>query len=243
MGYEHMDQLRSRLGTYDAGMILDVAIGRGGFLKFVLGAFGTWNGAAGIDINPDSLETAKSVLGSLPVTLVKGSALSMPFPDHVFDTVTLSHSLHHMEDTEGLVAEIARVCKAGGLILINEMINDQATTMQENHMLYHHLISEIDNQLGHYHRDLYSTKELKNLINESGFQIVEQFLHEETKGSGTRKEDIDELVRSLNRRIEMLHNTEYYYFYENKIHEVIDRLQKDGFHKPKEMAVFLRKGK
>lgn len=243
MDYENMDVLRNRLKRYDAGMILDVATGRGEFLHFVLHAFRTFNGAAGIDVNKDSLAMAKETFGDLPVTLVTGSALSMPFPDHFFDTVTISHSLHHIEDLEGLFTEMTRVCRTDGLIVINEMINDKVTTMQGNHMLYHHLISEIDNRLGHYHRDIYNRKELTGLIEESSFQMLEQFVHGETAGTVIRQEDIDQLVASLNRRIDMLHNTEYFYFYENKIREVIERIRRDGFQKPKQMAFLLRPGR
>lgn len=240
MSYENMDQLRKRLGMHDAGMILDVAAGRGEFLRFVLRSLRTWNGAAGIDIDPASLTMAKENLGDLPVTLVTGSALSMPFPDHVFDTVTLSNSLHHIEDLEALFAELKRVCRTDGVLIINEMINDQATTLQENHMLYHHLVSEIDNQLGQYHRNMYSRNELLAIIRKSGFKILEQFVHEAEAAHRARKEDVDQLVASLKRRLDMLQNTEHYYFYENKIREVIERLNRDGFHKPKQLAFFLK---
>ncbi len=240
MSYENMDRLRERLGMHDAGMVLDVAAGRGEFLRFMLRSFRTWNGAAGLDIDPASLATAKANLGDLPVTLVTGSAFAMPFPDHVFDTVTLSNSLHHIEDLEALFAELSRVCKSDGMVIINEMINDQATTLQENHMLYHHLISEIDNQLGQYHRNMYSRNELLAIIRKSGFKILEQLLHEATAAPHNRKEDDDQLVESLKRRLDMLQNTEHYYFYENKIREVIERLNRDGFHKPKQLAFFLK---
>ncbi|MBN1158041.1 MAG: methyltransferase domain-containing protein [Bacteroidales bacterium] len=240
MDYENMEVLRSRLSRYDAGKILDVATGRGEFLHFGLRAFRTFISAAGLDVNNDSLAAAREIFGNIPVILVTGSALSMPFPERVFDTVTISHSLHHIEDLEGLFSEMTRVCKPEGLIVINEMISDEGALTQGNHMIYHHLISEIDNQLGHYHRDIYSRKELSAVISESSFQVVEQFVHEETAGTLTRQEDIGQLVASLNRRMDMLHNTEHYYFYGNKIREVIERLEKEGFQKLKEMAYILR---
>jgi len=167
----------------------------------------------------------------------------MPFPDHAFDTVTVSNSLHHMEDLEGLLAEMARVCREGGLIVINEMVNDQVTSMRETHMLYHNLIAEIDNQMGHYHRQIYSQVELTGIIRESNLQVIEEFIHEETADEFTRQEDIDQLVGSLNRRMQMLRNSEHYYFYENKTGEIINRLKEKGFHKPKHQAFILTPGK
>lgn len=242
MNYDKMNVLGTRLGNYDAGMVLDVAVGRGEFLQFILQSFRTWKGAAGIDINPDSLKIAREKLGDLPVTLVVGSALDMPFPDHAFDTLTISNSLHHMEDLKGLLNEIKRVCRESGLVVINEMVNDQVTSMRENHMLYHNLIAEIDNQLGHYHRRIFSKEELEAIIYESDFEIVDHFIHEEKADKNTSREDVDQLVSSLNRRMEMLRNSEHYYFYENKISEITGRLREKGFHKPKQLVFFLKPG-
>ena len=235
-----METLRSRLGSYDAGLLLDVAVGRGEFLKFALQSFKTFVGAAGIDVSADMLFIAKEALGHLPVTLVTGSALSMPFPDHAFDTVTMSNSLHHMEDLDQLFVEMMRVCRVNGLIVINEMVSDEYSSLQENHMLYHNLIAEIDKQMGHYHRNIYSKKELLGIIREKDFKILERFMHEEKAGDLIRQEDVDQLVQSLSRRIDMLHNTDHYYFYENKARDIIDRLKKQGFHKPKPLTVVLR---
>lgn len=240
MNYDDMNILREKLGRYDAGMLLDVAVGRGEFLKFAMDAFRTCICAAGIDVSKEMLADAKDKIGRSPVTLVVGSAVSMPFPDHAFDTVTMSNSLHHIENLNLLFKEIFRVCRPNGLVILNEMINDRHTELQKNHMIYHNLIAEIDNQMGHYHRKIYSQKEVTGIIREQNFQIVEHFIHHENAGNHFRQADVEQLVQSLSRRIELLRNTDHYYFYENKAREVIDRLQEKGFHKPKHLTMILR---
>ena len=62
MNYDNMlYRSKSRLGSYDAGSLLDIAVGRGDFLKFALGSFRTWQRAAGIDIDPEALQIARSI--------------------------------------------------------------------------------------------------------------------------------------------------------------------------------------
>ncbi len=240
MKYDRMVQLKRRLGELDAGKFLDVAVGRGEFLKFAVESFRSWIGAAGIDTNTESLEIARELFNALPVMLVSGSALSMPFPDYQFDTLTLSNAIHHIQDHNSLFKEMERVCKPGGLIIINEMINDNITLMQETHMRYHRLLAEIDNTLGYYHRETFSEKELNALIRQSRFQLSESFVHEEEIAETMQKEEIEQLVSSLHKRVTMLRNSEYYYFYENKARDIIKMLYKKGFHKPKHITFILR---
>ena len=79
MNYENMLVLKKKIGSFDAGSWLDVAVGRGDFLKFAMGSFKSWNSVAGIDNDPESLELAKHEFANTPVILVMASALSMPF--------------------------------------------------------------------------------------------------------------------------------------------------------------------
>ena len=168
MNYDNMHTLKKRLGNYDAGSLLDIAVGRGDFLKFALSSFRTWKSAAGIDIDPDSLQIAHQSLENSSVILVNGSALAMPFLTEYFDTITMSNALHHIEDLESLFTETIRVCKSNGLIVINEMLNENHSRLQEPYMLYHRFIAEVDNQLGRYHREPFTLKELLAMVKNSG---------------------------------------------------------------------------
>lgn len=52
------------------------------------------------------------------MTFVYGDACNLPFPDNSFDLVMLSHVFEHIENSEGVCAEINRVIKKDGKILI-----------------------------------------------------------------------------------------------------------------------------
>jgi SAM-dependent methyltransferase len=240
MRYDNMITLKSRLGNYDAGLMLDVAVGNGEFLKFALASFRSYQGAAGIDPDPESLRVALRLFTGTPVILVAGSALAMPFIDESFDTVTLSNSLHHIEDIDALMLEIRRVCKQRGLIVINEMMNETQSEMQESHMLYHHFISEVDTQLGHYHRETFTLKDLQGIIKSSGLPVLDFFVHEEVTGEYLLKEEIEAMSEKLLKKARLLKGTDYYYYYENKAHDIIARMHKTGIHRPRHVTYLLQ---
>jgi demethylmenaquinone methyltransferase/2-methoxy-6-polyprenyl-1,4-benzoquinol methylase len=55
-----------------------------------------------------------------PVPLVAGDALHLPFADAVFDAVTISFGLRNVADTDAALAELARVTRPGGRIVVCE---------------------------------------------------------------------------------------------------------------------------
>jgi ubiquinone/menaquinone biosynthesis C-methylase UbiE len=240
MNYENMLTLKSKISGFDAGSLLDVAVGRGEFLKFAMGAFRSWQSAAGLDFDADLLKTARKEFMGSPVLLIFSSALTMPFTDHYFDTITLSNAMHHIEKLQPLFAEFSRVCKAQGLIIINEMLNEDFSEMQETYMLYHRLIAEMDNQLGQYHREPYTLKEITALIKASNLKVQEQFTHSEITGDAMNVNEIQAMSDRLNKRVDRLRGTDFYYFYRNKAQDVIGRFNKTGIHRPRHVTFILR---
>lgn len=240
MNYENMLTLKERLGKYDAGVWLDVATGRGDFLKFALDSFGSWKCAAGIDNDAESLAQAKDQLSRSNVILVLASALNMPFTDGYFDTVVMSNALHHIEDLSALFSETCRVCRKNGLIIINEMLNENNSAFDENYMLYHRLVSDIDNQFGRYHRETYTLKEMLSLISSANFQLVDYFVHAESTGHVMNMEEVEAVSNRLKMKISQLKGSDYYYFYENKAREVINILMKSGIYRPRHATFILQ---
>jgi ubiquinone/menaquinone biosynthesis C-methylase UbiE len=240
MNYENMLTLKSRIGNYDAGSLLDVAVGRGEFLKFVLGSFRSWRSAAGIDIDPESLQLASKEFSNSPVILVLGSALTMPFTDHYFDTVTMSNTLHHIETLPSLFTETARVCKSHGLLVINEMLNENYCEAQETYMLYHRFIADADNQLGRYHREPFTLKELLSIVKTDDFQLLDYFIHAEISGDIMNSADNEAMSDRLKRKVALLKGTDYYYFYENKAQDIINRFRKTGIQRPRHVTFMIK---
>jgi SAM-dependent methyltransferase len=92
----------------------------------------------------------------------------LTFEDASFDTVTISNSIHHMSDPKQVLAEMARVLKPGGHVIISEMVHDNLTEEQQTHALIHHWWAEIDLALGIPHYETYTRQQLIDLANGIG---------------------------------------------------------------------------
>jgi len=98
--------------------LLDVACGAG----HVTCAFArTVRHATGIDLTPAMLERARALqaeqgLGN--VTWQQGDVLPLPFAAGAFTLVTARYAFHHFHDPAAVLAEMTRVCAAGGTVMV-----------------------------------------------------------------------------------------------------------------------------
>jgi ubiquinone/menaquinone biosynthesis C-methylase UbiE len=79
----------------------------------------------GIDLTPALLRAGYERLAGVGidnVLLQEGDADGLPFVDASFDLVVCRSSLHHMSDPRVATAEMARVCKADGRVVVSDMI-------------------------------------------------------------------------------------------------------------------------
>ncbi|MEW1837304.1 class I SAM-dependent methyltransferase [Nonomuraea angiospora] len=73
----------------------------------------------GIDASAGMLEQARQRLGADADLQVADLASPLPFPDEAFDDVTASLVLHYLEDWGPTLAELRRVLKPGGRLLVS----------------------------------------------------------------------------------------------------------------------------
>jgi ubiquinone/menaquinone biosynthesis C-methylase UbiE len=98
------------------GEVLEVAIGTGRNLTF----YPAGVRLTGIDLSPAMLERARERARELgmEVDLREGDAQDLPLPDGSFDTVVCTLSLCNVPDDRKAVAEMKRVLKPGGRLLL-----------------------------------------------------------------------------------------------------------------------------
>ena len=74
----------------------------------------------GIDLSPAMLEQAREKARELGMeaSLREGDAQDLPFPDEAFDTVVCTPSLCNIPDDRRAVAEMKRVLRPGGRLLL-----------------------------------------------------------------------------------------------------------------------------
>ena len=91
-----------------------------------------------VDLTPQMLETARQLAQARGVTNIEfkpADAHALPFEANTFDLVTNRIALHHYTDARQAIAEMARVCKRGGLVGFTDNIvpPDKVTAGAINH--------------------------------------------------------------------------------------------------------------
>ena len=107
----------------DSGMVvLDVACGAAHAAQQVAGQVRL---VVGIDLTPALLDVGAKRLrdsGIHNILLQEGNAEALPFVDESFDIVFCRSSLHHFAEPERAVAEMARVCRHSGRIVLLDIV-------------------------------------------------------------------------------------------------------------------------
>lgn len=115
--------------TSRGGSVLEVGVGTG----LVLPLYGPAVAVTGIDFSHDMLEKAHDRVAEVSlnnVALRQMDARSLDFPDENFDTVTAMHVLSVVPEPERVVAEMARVCRKGGQVVIVNHFSATSGAMQ-----------------------------------------------------------------------------------------------------------------
>lgn len=102
--------------------VLDVAAGPG----FVaLGFAAVCREVVGLDLTAAPLAIAESARRERHLTNLRfecGDAEDLPFDDGAFDAVVCRFTFHHLEDPARALSEMARVCRVGGTVAVEDLI-------------------------------------------------------------------------------------------------------------------------
>jgi len=145
--------VRRELRGLVPGRALDVGCGMGGNTA-VLRDLG-WS-AVGLDYSPASVAAA----AARGLSLVRGDARRLPFPDETFDLVLSTDAWEHVDDHDAVAAEASRVLRPGGTLFVAVPAGMD-------------LWSDHDVALGHHRR--YDREELVRLVEGHGFAVTEAF--------------------------------------------------------------------
>lgn len=103
---------------------LDVCCGSGEMTLALAKRCGPFGGAMGLDFSDDMLDVAKDKARGFDqgqVAFVQGDALDLPFPNHAFAATTQGFALRNVVDVPLSIAEMARVVRPGGKVVILEV--------------------------------------------------------------------------------------------------------------------------
>ena len=124
------EQVRAFVELRGDERALDVGTGAGA-LAFALAPL--VREVVGLDPVPELLELARA--RALPNTeFVEGDGTALPFPEEAFDLAGTHRTLHHVAQPERIVAELARVTRPGGRVLVvDQLAPDDATVAATLH--------------------------------------------------------------------------------------------------------------
>ncbi|MBI4235446.1 methyltransferase domain-containing protein [Candidatus Peregrinibacteria bacterium] len=120
------DVFISFLGDLKGKCVLDLGCGTGRSINDLIYA-----GASdiyGADISEKMMKIARKRYAE--VNFVKASAYNLPFDDGKFDTVTATFLLVHLKNLNGAFAEINRVLKNGGKLILTNINQKKAPKLK-----------------------------------------------------------------------------------------------------------------
>jgi SAM-dependent methyltransferase len=98
--------------------VLEIGLGQGADSEQIIRRGGSWSG---LDLTPASVARVRERLRLRNLShddLKVGSVLEIPYPDNSFDMVYSFGVLHHVREIHGAQAEIARVLRPGGELVM-----------------------------------------------------------------------------------------------------------------------------
>ena len=113
---------------------------------------GTWSSG---DLTAEAVASIRSLVGE-DVQLVRGERL--PFPDGSFDRVVVVDMLEHVPDDAAFVAELARVTRPGGRLVLNTPHLKRTALRRLRHAL-----GQTDEKHGHL-RPGYTVERLREIL-------------------------------------------------------------------------------
>jgi len=112
------DEMRELLVLSGDERVLDAGTGAG---TLALALAPLVREVVGVDAVPELLEAARANAPA-NVTFVEGDATSLPFGPFSFDIAASRRTLHHVARPELVVAELVRVTRLGGKIVVEDQI-------------------------------------------------------------------------------------------------------------------------
>jgi SAM-dependent methyltransferase len=145
-------EITAMLGPTEGLRCLDLGSDNGVVSLLLRRRGGRW---ASADLAPEAVDSIRALVGT-DVHLVDGARL--PFADREFDRVAVVDMLEHVPDDRAFAAELARVTRPGGKLVVNTPFRRQTALRRLRHAL-----GQTDEKHGHL-RPGYDAEELRSLL-------------------------------------------------------------------------------
>ena len=123
---------------HKAQSVLDIATGTGD-LAIEFGRSGIRK-VTGLDLSPGMLEIGREKVAEKELTdrveMIQGDSENLPFPDNSYDAATVAFGVRNFEQLDAGLAEIHRVLKKGGLLVVLETSVPTKTPFKQGYRIY-----------------------------------------------------------------------------------------------------------
>lgn len=161
-------QVLRALGLRPGERVLDVGSGPG-FLAAAIGeTVGPSGRVCGVDVSEPLVALAATHCAHLPwVDFRRGGATKIPFPDSHFDVAVSTQVLEYVKDVDTALAELHRVVRPGGRVLILDTDWDSLVWHTPNRERMDRILAAWDEHLA----DPYLPRTLAHRLRRAGFQV------------------------------------------------------------------------
>ena len=237
-----MRKLSNLMNSFTDTRILDIGTGNGNFIKILTSLNNEFKSVVGIDLLDSSINSCQSTFNDERIKFKKMDANKMDFPDDSFDIVSLSNSLHHLDNISAILSEMERVLAPGGILIFCEMVSNNLTKKQKSHLAMHHFAAEIDRERGSTHFETFTDKEiLGHLKNFSSLDIKDVWELVTPNPNDISEKEIEWLFETIDRVQERVEGSERIEYYRKKADKIKNYIRKYGFDSATQIIVVLSK--
>ena len=154
-----LELMSRRLKIKPGSTVLDVGCGTGVFIPFLLSRIGGEGRLVALDIAEEMLKRARAK-GFKDIEYLLADVTNIPLGDGIFDAVVCYSSFPHFQDKPKALAEISRVTKSGGQLLICHT-SSRAVVNQ-----LHHQIPAVANDI------IPDEPEMRLMLSQAGFTDI-----------------------------------------------------------------------
>ena len=237
--YDEYPQLGQKLAAITLGDYLEFGCGGGGFLKYVLSINASFTSLTAVDINPNSVDAARSELAGQQIQFIVQEHLPLPLPDHEISTITLSNTLHHLRDKGAVLHEIKRLLKPRGKLVVTEMVSDGLTPAEVTYFTFHALRAELDQLKKVYHDATYTAEQIKIYLADAGMHVMDSTIIPNDKADLRNAQEEDNFMDAadslLHEGVDLMDPAKM----KQKVNEVKSLLQKHGLQRPRQLYLEL----
>lgn len=109
--------------------------------------------------------------GITNIAFEQGAAEDLPYPDSSFDMVLTRFSVHHFLEPQAVIAEMGRVCRAGGRVVVIDMTAPEEEKLASRY-------NELERKRDRTHTRALSARDLHTLVQNANLKITNHYDHE-----------------------------------------------------------------